>query len=372
MPLTRDLLPAAREFYAAAVQLRDDYRTGRWFPPDGANYMYTPVEVVSAFNPAFIDALARVLRLSRAVDANADLEDLACALDTPSQVTKLNNSGWTADEVRRARKDLDAVLGLILMGVRLTSSGQFEFDFNLQSDVYRRLAGLAHIDDSFITLNYDYRLEFGLSWDERCEIEYGFPYDLVDLSSRRRKRFKATSTQQVLHLHGALSWLYCEKCRDVKSSIDPADAINGWLLTPELYLDGSLETYYRCTCGAAREPLLISPALHKRFGNPLIEKIWMLAETALRGAETWVSIGCSFRSNDRRLASLLVSAQKSRPRPPHVVIVTDRCDAALLEKLQSLFIDCEIREGGLEAFLQNRATVKNGPLMADPDASPTP
>ena len=155
----------------------------------------------------------------------------------------------------------------------------------------------------------------------------------------------------LLHLHGSLGWLYCEECNIVTSTIDPNDFSGGWDLNSTLFLpqaDAKAERMALCSCGGRVKPLMVSPALHKRYDNPIIGRVWSAAAAVLRRTDELICIGCSFRPNDDHLFELLTSCAS---RISRVECVTFRSDAAFEARVRAIFPSAVILEDGFEGYL---------------------
>jgi hypothetical protein len=374
VPLTAEILPAASQLLQEASHLEREHAAGRWWAPDYSIAMETPVEQIGVskegkiFRLIIEDVLTLWDALNRIGNRRVplDIEEVASALDDSTTLQILADLGWTDDRLTGIRRGVDFVLYYLLMGARMRNGPVLDFNRDLR--VFQRFAKLIRPrQDVILTLNYDYQLEHAMgsfdNWnDQRREFEYkgidfGIPIVIDAPRSNSNAHRILHGSIMLLHLHGSLSWLFCENCHLVRSTIDPWGFGDGWQLTPEMLASPTVAAGHRnyalCVCGARANLLVVSPALLKRYDNIVIEKIWKLARAALASAVNIICIGCSLRDSDRDLVELLRSTCGPPANEKNVVFVT-RGDPMASARATSIFGRYTLFDSGFGDYLESR------------------
>lgn len=201
-----------------------------------------------------------------------------------------------------------------------------------------------------ISTNYDIELESQLfkeyQWNKiRNEFDFGFGWrDTVTGAVYKRP---TNPSLRIFKLHGSLNWLRCDLCDHVYINTNGEIAPLGY----EEVSDGN-------TCHCNHAPLrsvIVAPSIVRDIRDVNLLECWKSAVEFLRTAEEWIIVGYSFPSEDIAIRSLFLRAYHARATPPAVHVVQK--GDALLPRYRLFFPDCTYESGGLEAFIDEVASL---------------
>lgn len=124
---------------------------------------------------------------------------------------------------------------------------------------------------------------------------------------------------KVLNLHGALNWVFCRGCRDIK-----------------LYWHKKYKNVYDDPCKECGKkclsPLLIPPVKNKKYGD-IIQPLWVEAKACLEKAAEIIVIGYSFPEIDIEARKMVMDALKNNSSLLALTVV-DKIPDKILGKIK--------------------------------------
>jgi len=179
-----------------------------------------------------------------------------------------------------------------------------------------------------ISLNYDIIVDNAMVGRNDCLPDYG-----CDITTERYWQLPHRGT--LFKIHGSLNWSYCPACYRLDLGVTESGRTHKML--EELYQINPLEPRYSCHgfpcpgCETPVEPVLITPTQLKDYRNPHVQRVWTLADQALRRAERVIIVGYSLPDDDLDVIYLLKRSlgQLVRKKPRKITVVEYTDDDSL-------------------------------------------
>ena len=222
---------------------------------------------------------------------------------------------WTVDILSQVRRALQyMVFALLEYKLRRLTA-------NYYRDLLSELDPTRGDPPTVISLNYDIIADNAFVLHSDALPEYG-----CDIATERYHQLPRNGAT-LLKIHGSLNWSYCPGCDRLDLGVSQSGST--YKLLNELYQVSPLEDRYSChgfpclKCGTFVEPILITPTQLKDYRNPHVQKVWTLAEKALRNAERVIIIGYSLPDDDLDVIYLLKRGlgQLAQTNPENITVV---------------------------------------------------
>lgn len=225
-------------------------------------------------------------------------------------ISRRHNLGykWDADKLREVRQALDyaifAVVEHELSSLKRSNNHYYQLIDHLITSTQK--------PPTIVSLNYDIIADNTLMALSDQHGSMGFPDYGCDIATEIYQ--KQNKFGKLYKLHGSLNWLYCPACQRLdlgttESGRQTIKMLNVLYIEEETKYqqspgDGDLYRRYTChgspcrDCGTFVTPVMISPTHLKDYRNPHINRVWYLAEMALRKTSRVIIAGYSMPWDD--------------------------------------------------------------------------
>lgn len=239
---------------------------------------------------------------------------LLSLVDTAIDRNQPMGPNWPVDKLRQVRRALRYMVFALL-------------DYKLRRLSHNYYADLLHAMDpacndtpTVISLNYDIIVDNAMVNHSNYLPDYGCD---IDTGIYKAQQHHGT----LLKIHGSLNWSYCPSCNRLELGV--AESGRTYKMLEELYQENPLEPRYSChgfecpQCSTFVEPVLITPTQLKDYRNPHVQRVWTLADQALRDAERAIIVGYSLPDDDLDVIYLLKRGlgQLAKRSPQSITVV---------------------------------------------------
>jgi hypothetical protein len=191
---------------------------------------------------------------------------------------------------------------------------------NYYADLLNIIDPMRSTTPTVISLNYDIIVDNAMVKHNDYLPDYG-----CDITTDRYKMMPHKGT--LLKIHGSLNWSYCPSCHRLDIGVSKSGTT--YKMLEELYRVNPLEPRYSCQgfpcpqCSTPVEPVLITPTQLKDYRNPHVQRVWTLADQALRHAERVIIVGYSLPDDDIDVIYLLKGGlgELAKKTPQNITVV---------------------------------------------------
>jgi len=247
---------------------------------------------------------------------------LLSLVDTAIDRNQPMGSDWPVERLRQVRRALQYMV-FALLEYKLR-----RLTHNYYADLLDTVDPTRSTTPTVISLNYDIIVDNAMVKHSGCLPDYG-----CDIATDIYKNLPRQGT--LLKIHGSLNWSYCPSCSRLDLGV--AESGRTYKMLEELYQVNPLEERYSChgfpcpQCSTSVEPVLITPTQLKDYRNPHVQRVWTLADQALRSAERAIIVGYSLPDDDLDVIYLLQRGlgQLAKRTPENITVVEWTNDDAM-------------------------------------------
>jgi len=247
---------------------------------------------------------------------------LLSLVDTAIDRNQPMGANWPVEKLRHVRRALQYVV-FALLEYKLR-----RLSHNYYADLLDTLDPTRNTTPTVISLNYDVIVDNAMVKHSDYLPDYG-----CDIATVRYKAQPHRGT--LLKIHGSLNWSYCPSCNRLDLGV--SESGRTYKMLEELYQVNPLEPRYSChgfpcpQCSTFVEPVLITPTQLKDYRNPHVQRVWTLAEQALRSADRAIIVGYSLPDDDLDVIYLLRRglSQLANRAPKNITVVERTSDDAM-------------------------------------------
>jgi len=302
-PLTNEILPQAFELGVRPDIEREDYiNLQEQFLIENFHLPQQQVDRTESDYPALPLLLSLV---DTAIDRNQPM-----------------GANWPVEKLRHVRRALQYVV-FALLEYKLR-----RINHNYYADLLDTLDPTRNATPTVISLNYDVIVDNAMVEHSDYLPDYG-----CDIATACYKAHPHRGT--LFKIHGSLNWSYCPSC--TRLDLGVSESGRTYKMLEELYQVNPLEPRYSChgfpcsQCSTFVEPLLITPTQLKDYRNPHVQRVWTLAEQALRSADRAIIVGYSLPNDDLDAIYLLKRglSELANRAPKNITVVERTSDDSM-------------------------------------------